>query len=140
MTNCILLTHSEATDLVKEENVAEYTVYIPYEDGYINLGEVLVEGNPWEEGVFNSLFEPEELEETIESLDHDCSGRTASKEEFWSSYSECLKNPDLVMFNPVPHEILDTECISAKIYEEFRNERIAETSKLNKEGSESVYR
>lgn len=82
MANCILLTHSEATKLVKKEDVAEYTVYIPYEDGYINLGEVLVEGNPWEEGVFNSLFEPEELEETIESLDHDCSGRTASEEEF----------------------------------------------------------
>lgn len=130
MANCILLTHSEATRLVKEkEDVVEYTVYIPYEDGYIDLGGVLIEGNPWEEGVFNSLFEPEDLEETIESLDHDCSGRTATVEEFWSSYSECLKNPDLVMFNPVPHEMLDIENISAKIYEEFRNELIAETLK-----------
>jgi hypothetical protein len=127
MANCIFLTHSESTKLVKKEDVAEYTVYIPYEDGYIDLGGVLIEGNPWEEGVFNSLFEPEDLEETIESLDHDCSGRTATVEEFWSSYSECLKNPDLVMFNPVPHEMLDIENISAKIYEEFRNELIAET-------------
>ena len=140
MTKSLSISQSECRQLAQSGVASLYEVLIPYEDGYISLGETMMEGDPQKDWTLLELFEPEELEETIESLDHDCSGRTASKEEFWSSYSECLKNPDLVMFNPVPHEILDTECISAKIYEEFRNERIAETSKLNKEGSESVYR
>ena len=125
MANCISLTHSEATELVKKEDVAEYTVYIPYEDGYINLGEVLVEGNPWEEGVFNSLFESDDLEDIIDSLDHDSSGRTATEEEFWSSYNKCLKDPELVNFEP-SYRCWELPNFAAEIYGDFRDQIVAE--------------
>tara|TARA_B100001758_G_C18331802_1_gene569226 strand:- start:524 stop:943 length:420 start_codon:yes stop_codon:yes gene_type:complete len=98
-------TDSMIHQLVEQGTIQEpdlYNVYLPYKHGTIFMGSIYIAGEPTGEEL--QSFDWMDLMDTVESLEHDCSGDPATADEFLNSYQVCLRHPEFVEFHLMPRE------------------------------------
>ena len=123
MKNSISLSYSEGKQLVDSGIAKEYKVYIPYFDGTIWMGNAYISGEPTGEEL-SSLFDEDDIQDSIESLEHDCSGKTPTSQQFLEAYQQCLENPELVEFWLIPRSDIAITPPAAFLVEELVQEQL----------------
>ena len=93
----INLNREEQQAVLLKTPAETYEIFIHGPDWIYPFGEVIFAEAP--DGTeLQELMEEDGIESHIESLEHDCMGRTPSPEEFVEVYNDCLKHPEKVQF------------------------------------------
>ena len=84
----------EVKQLVEKEQIRVFQVYLPFSSGErIHLADLYFPftADPRGTDVLSLLFEKEDLEDEVESLEHDAPCTTP--EQFWEAYDACRVDP-----------------------------------------------
>lgn len=97
-----LTTPEEQAKLLSRDGVSSYNIFIHDPDGewVYNWGEIFCNSGPTYD-MFRDFLQDSELRDHLESLDHDCFGRTPSPSEFVHAmtFPQCIEFRDAILLS-----------------------------------------